>query len=216
MLTTIVMFSFTLIATVAVGIPLAARMAQAHVWKRTALPEMPSDRDQYERMRFEPVDFGPDLIQWPSEIERESFAVAEPPWPSASWNDEHFGRYSGSAMSPQSTDEAKPRRTQNEAQKALKPKERRRQAPPKEQQRPAQQQQRAEAPRPEPQARPEPQRPATRPPPAPAGRGQLPDSAEVERMVAEMGLAGTVQHLMKTQGWDFKTAAGWLGRARKG
>ena len=44
----------------------------------------------------------------------------------------------------------------------------------------------------------------------------LPNREQVERMVAEMGLAGTVQHLMRTQGWDFKTAAGWLGRIRRG
>jgi hypothetical protein len=34
-------------------------------------------------------------------------------------------------------------------------------------------------------------------------------------MIEELGLAGTVQHLMRTNGWDFKTAAAWLARARK-
>ena len=45
---------------------------------------------------------------------------------------------------------------------------------------------------------------------------KVPPPAELERLVANVGLAGTVQEIMKRTGWDFKTAAQYLAKARRG
>jgi hypothetical protein len=44
----------------------------------------------------------------------------------------------------------------------------------------------------------------------------VPKPAEIERLVAEHGLASAVQHIMARTGWDFRTAAQYLARARRG
>jgi hypothetical protein len=41
-----------------------------------------------------------------------------------------------------------------------------------------------------------------------------PDRDQVERLVAEVGLAGTVQAIIDRTGWDFRQAAQYLARIR--
>lgn len=59
-----------------------------------------------------------------------------------------------------------------------------------------------------------PQAPA-RPQPVGGGNGP-PTRDEIERLVASEGLAGTVQHIMRRTGWDFRKAAQYLARTRAG
>jgi len=200
--------------TLALGIPIATRLARVQVWRRPAIADVVGERGGHHGRLFEPVDFGPVKMKWPSEIPREGHGVPEPPWPSAGWDDEHFGRKGLSAeqLRARSQDAAvvkptpQPRKASHNPvdpvpkrkPKRKKTKERKRQAPPSE---------------PSPQPEPE----YVIPPAAESGgAADLPDKWAVEEMVSELGLAGTVQHLMRTQGWDFKTAAGWLGRIRRG
>lgn len=215
MLGALAAFVAALVVTTLVGIPMATKLATVHVWKRPAIPDMPGERTSFERAFFEPVDFGPDLVKWPSEVPRETTSMPEPPWPSAHWDDEHFGRYGDKVPRPAPTrrddDAAEVRQAEKKPQKQSKKQQ--------QQQKPAQQQQRLESRRPPP-AQPAPQQPPPQPAPEAPRQQQrsanaLPDAAQVEKMVSELGLAGTVQHLMQTQGWDFKTAAAWLGRARR-
>lgn len=225
----LVAFGFGLVLTSAVGVPLIARLAQAHVWRRSARPDARDKQVFTAKSMFEPVDFGPDLMRWPSEIERPDTNVPAPQWPSASWDDPHFGKAARALASQQGAQEAG-RAADRAARQAAKPAPRTapakprpaaRQAPPQQAEKPAREAAR-EAPKPAreaPKAKPAAQKPAPRPqpPPEPARQaGGLPDRAAVEQMVSELGLAGTVQHLMRTQGWDFKEAAGWLARVRKG
>ncbi len=259
----VLIFLVTLVVGTLVGIPLATRLARVHVWKRTALPEMPGDREVYRRVRFEPVDFGEDNMQWPSEVSREQHGIPERPWPSEGWDDPHFGK--GAKESRERAAEiaavrekgrverveqrAAETAQRNQAKRAADPPTRRPQRSPQERVQKSKKRsaQKTRRPRPAPRvqqaqesmddewfdetpARPaQPAQPAKPPArkPAPAakkaaparessGGDGLPDRATVERMVAEMGLAGAVQQLMRTQGWDFKTAAAWLGRVRRG
>jgi hypothetical protein len=257
----VLVFLFTVVLGTLVGIPLATRLARVHVWKRTALPDMPTEREVYRRVRFEPVDFGEDNMRWPSEVTRESHGIPERPWPSQSWDDPHFGqgaKASRERAAHMAAEREKDRQqrvrdrdaenaernrraqtlTQQQASQAasssrspadrVKQARKRRPRPaPRVQQQPAVEDEwfESEAPeqrRPEPQRQPERRRAKPKPKPKPQAPAQssggdgLPDRAAVEKMVAEMGLAGAVQQLMKTQGWDFKTAAAWLGRVRRG
>ena len=45
--------------------------------------------------------------------------------------------------------------------------------------------------------------------------GQPPSLDELQALVSELGLAGTVQEIMGQTGWDFKKAAHYLAQARK-
>lgn len=55
-----------------------------------------------------------------------------------------------------------------------------------------------------------------RAPAASQAMANVPSAAELEQLVAQVGLAGTVQKIMERTGWDFKTAAQHLARARRG
>lgn len=186
--------------TVVLGVPLATKLAQVHVWRRTALPVGDRDSVEYERLfPFEPLDLGPDTMQWPSEVTRESHAMPLARWPSESWDDAHFGKGAPIevAEAPPASARPKPKQAQKtSARKAAKSKLARSKPVPK----------------PQPSARPKPPRPA----PTSSGDDGLPQRAAVEAMIAELGLAGTVQALMRSQQWDFKQAASWLARIRKG
>lgn len=180
--------------TVVLGVPLATRLARAHVWRRTALPTGEGSRDQYERLfPFEPLDLGPDTMRWPSEVTRESHAMPLARWPSESWDDTHFGKGAPAAVA------ALPVKTKPKPKPAKKAKARKIQKP-----------------KFIPESQPAAKAKAPRPAPTSSGGGGLPDRAAVETMIADLGLAGTVQALMRSQGWDFKQAASWLARIRKG
>lgn len=211
----LVAFGFGLVLTSAVGVPLIARLAQAHVWRRSARPDAPDKQVFVGTSRFEPVDFGPDVMRWPSEVERRNTNIPDPPWPSATWDDPHFGKAARAMATHQVAQEAD-READRVARHAAKPAQK---ARPARQEAPVQPAQ-ARAPKPAREAPPAkakaaPKKPQPQQSPPPQAGG-LPSRGEVEAMVSELGLAGTVQHLMRTQGWDFKEAAGWLARVRKG
>ncbi|MCA9494695.1 MAG: hypothetical protein KC621_32425 [Myxococcales bacterium] len=118
---------------------------------------------------------------------------------------------------------AKPQTAQKPAQKAVTQQQRataqQRLAA---QQRAAQQRPPTQRPAAQPQARkPAPAaKPATKPAqraaPRAAGGSGVPDKAELEAMVAQIGLAATVQKIMERTGWDFRQAAQHLARIRQG
>ena len=208
--------------TALVGIPMAVRLAQVQVWRRPAVADAREKHAQAARTRFEPVDFGPDLIKWPSEMARPVTNIPDPPWPSAGWDDPHFGKaaraFAAAQPAPvvpaQRSTPKKAARPQASSESEIKPK----QAPQKQAQpkpKPVQQKQAQPKPRPAPQPEPEVAKVRFETQEAAPQAGQS-DKARVEAMVAELGLAGTVQHLMKVNDWDFKTAAGWLAKMRKG
>ncbi|MCB9687012.1 MAG: hypothetical protein H6738_22050 [Alphaproteobacteria bacterium] len=87
-------------------------------------------------------------------------------------------------------------------------------AQPKPQQRP--QQPTATKPVPKPAARPATPKAAPKAAPRPASAAGVPDKAELEAMVAQIGLAATVQKIMERTGWDFRQAAQHLARIRQG
>ena len=63
--------------------------------------------------------------------------------------------------------------------------------------------------------RPQPRAQAPKASTRPVAEG-APERAELEALVAEQGLAGTVQVIMRRTGWDFRQAAQYLARVRAG
>jgi hypothetical protein len=219
----LVAFGVGLLLTAALGIPLAARLAQAQVWRRSAPRDGVSSRPAFAgRALFEPVDFGPDLMKWPSEIPRLDTRVPEPAWPSAHWDDPHFGKAARAHAKTAPVDDGRSGRP-NHKPHAERPARPARPAPENpEAQPPKQSAQKPAAPKSAPRkakrAPPDaPPAPIDVAPPAPpaAGADGLPGPDQLEAMIGELGLAGTVQALMRQHGWDFKQAAGWLARSRK-
>lgn len=225
MLTSVVAGGLGALLTIAIGSPLATRLANAHVWRRSAPADQFRERVEVAVRNFEPLDFGEDLMKWPSEQDRAVAPFPEPAWPSENWDDADFGRGAGRRAEEiveknaarQEQDTA--RRERRADTKAGRPERRhvrpepRPTSPPKAAQRPTS------------QARPPAKRPPVQrappsvkkqaSPPATKGGSAPPTKAELEGMIQSLGLAGTVQHLMRDNGWDFKTAAAWLARARK-
>lgn len=220
MLLSIALGALGALITVGVGVPLAVRLSRVHVWRRTAPADAFRERTVMAKRNFEPLDFGPVLMQWPSENPRPRLAFPEAPWPSESWDDPAFGRPPSQRADPSPVEAA----SQVQPQKPAKKKQKAKQHKVRKQTRQKQAAQQKAAPAPQ-QRRPRapvdrsPPRQPPRAPrkqasaPKPAGR---PDRAELERMIDSLGLAGTVQHLMQENGWDFKTAATWLARTRQG
>ncbi len=196
MVVELLMFFGALVPTLLVGVPLALAMSRpgslrAHPSRGSHVP-----RPKVEVARaFEPLDLGPDPVHWPSERAWPTSTIRSPDWPSASWNDEHFGR-AGKKHAPPvepAPEAAEPRRGVR---------------------RPAR--------------RPTPELVVfeTAPPPAPVLVNEIgspvglpntmaPDREEIERLIDELGLAGTVQRIIDRTGWDFRKAAQHLARSRQ-
>jgi len=159
------------------------------------------ERREITTRTFEPIDFGPMLMKWPSEMGRVEKGVPEPDWPSQSWNDTHFGQWwrdrDGDAVSTSRRERAQPVTSERVAtpRPAKKRPQRQRQTPPpqavRQQSRPAQ-----------------PRKSNT----SPSG---LPEPAVLKRMVDKNGLAHTVQFIMQKTGWDFRESAQFLAKIRR-
>lgn len=268
-LAALVFGGFASVVTMAVGGPLAAKLSRVHIWKRTAPRDTEQRRELIVTRNFEPLDFGPVTMLWPSESARFIPSFPVPPWPSENWTDPDFGR--GKAAAQAATQRAREEREQEQrrneeraarrqaqeeaasAQRRVREKReearqqpqpvrqnaRQQQAAREQQQREVlarqqqvareqalRQQQEARKARPSPQervqqatSRPDVQQAQQRLAQAQkrmnSAAAGMPSKAEVESMIQSLGLAGTVQHLMRENGWDFKTAAAWLAKARK-
>lgn len=240
------------VVTVAIGAPLAAKLARVHIWSKTAPRDQEERRQVAVSRNFEPLDFGPDTMLWPSESERMIPSFPVPPWPSENWTDPDFGR--GKAAAQAATQRARDereseirrqqqraeRRAADEAaaeqqrlakQQRQAEQQRRHAAQQQRQQRSAQEsrqqhtqqaQQKRQAQQARPKKKPTPQqrvkkaaKAARQAASAAPSAGNMPGRQEIEAMIESLGLAGTVQHLMRENNWDFKTAAAWLAKARK-
>jgi len=184
--------------------PTAARRLEPHRWRPGATTEASARERWTHQSAFEPLDLGPDPVQWPSEraAEREETGPAVPDWPSMSWDDEHFGTHWNRQPSlPQATTAADAA-TPDQAARRGRPRSgsprsaaneeaiRRNQAGPP----PA----------------------AAQPPAVTQPSSGAPSREEIEELIGQVGLAGTVQAIMERTGWDFRRAATFLARARKG
>jgi hypothetical protein len=82
------------IATAVIGTPIASTLARPASFRKTEGTGTQSKRSRTDVVRpFEPLDLGPDPVQWPSERPwslHSTLKSAE--WPSKAWDDEHFGR----------------------------------------------------------------------------------------------------------------------------
>ena len=119
-------------------------------------------------------------MKWPSEGAWPAPTIRQPDWPSASWTDEHFGKAGRAARAALAVPPQQHAPVQAHAE--LQRQKRRKAEPP--------------------------------PPPVlhiedvPADGPPTRD--EVERLIAKVGLAGTVQTIMDRTEWDFREAAQYL------
>lgn len=255
-----------LAVTVGVGTPVAVYLAQPHRWRSSPERDPTPQRRRLEiSTAFTPLDLGPDPVRWPSERAWATSPIADPQWPSLSWEDEHFGSHwrkhehkppadggfhtlaaSGAhdetprrapsrpaVERPPSRPMPAPSAAEVESQRASAIEQRRRQqqsataeaARQKQQQIALEQARRNAAARAAQSAA-----PASKPAPAPApanptaataapassrASAEPMSRAEVEDLMARVGLAGTVQAIMDRTGWDFRQAAQHLARVRQ-
>lgn len=85
-------FAMTAVMTVIIGGPVAARLARITIFAAPSHVDPQGARQAQHITVFQPVDFGPDLMIWPSEHPRPDAGRPQPPWPSAKWDDPHFGK----------------------------------------------------------------------------------------------------------------------------
>jgi hypothetical protein len=179
-------FLAALVPTVLVGVPVALALARPGRLMRRP-PERTRHVPRAPRLEaaraFAPLDLGPDPVKWPSEGAWSTPTIRQPDWPSASWNDEHFGKAGRAARAALAVPAVQPAPVQPHS---------------------------------------EPQRPKRRKPLPPppvhliedAPPHGPPDRDEVERLIAKVGLAGTVQNIMDRTEWDFRQAAQYLAKIR--
>ncbi len=234
---------FTLLLTASMLGPVALRFARPQIWSRTAGASGANPHTHgVVQPSFEPLDLGPDPVRWPSENPWPATARPELPWPSTTWNDPHFGQHwrthgegGASDAAFEAAQQARrtravERRNQDEAERTQRSKQKAKPKPQIEQvaQPPLRQKARNEvqriqkrAQKAQHQVRESVGRAAAAAvdevlPGASSTMAQIPSPPELEQMVAQIGLAGTVQEIMKRTGWDFKTAAQHLAKARRG
>lgn len=197
-----------LVATVAIGGPMAARMARPHLFKSAARRDATGRERATHQPAFTPMDLGPDPMKWPSARPwGEDRATPSQEWPSKSWDDEHYGAHwrDGSYSDPDDAgfhvmaDRRSPRRPGRRSRVATKAV-------------PAQAETPVAAPAPVESVAPNTTvAPASTTLPA----RQPPGQAEIEALISQLGLAGTVQVIMQRTGWDFRKAAHFLAKTRQ-
>lgn len=191
---------------VAAGLPMIGRLVEPARWgPRYPVPERTrsGSRAADVKRSFRPLDLGPDPVRWPSEIARPDLGPELPDWPSHHWDDPHFGERARKARRAEAHRAAEAaHRRQDPSRSTPEPSE------PAEA-RPA----RGEAPSP--------------PPGLPRSasdllvlfdrelRDEVPGLDEIEHLMAQHGLAGTVKVIMDRTGWDFRQAAQHLARVRR-
>jgi len=207
------------VATLVIGGPLTRALAEPDELRaRTRKPRSETRDRRVVTVGFTPLDLGADPMQWPSERPWPP-GMPTAPWPSQTWDDEHFGSFwrganpppaedapqssaprPSAAVAPPTTPPVRPRQdpTPRSPERAA----RRRSSLRRPTERPTNGQAPSPSPRtPDSQAR----LPATKPPPR----------EELEQLIATVGLAGTVQQIMQRTGWDFRKAAHYLARVRQ-
>ncbi len=74
------------------ALPVVGMLTDPANWKPSAPPSPEPQRAAFPVGKgFKPLDLGPDLTRWPSETPWTHSPAPEPPWPSHTWNDPHFG-----------------------------------------------------------------------------------------------------------------------------
>lgn len=202
------------------GLPFVARLARPHGWRST-YPETDMERrDHWQEVGFEPLNFGPDVMRWPSETPWTLTTPKEVLWPSQTWNDTHFGQHWNRERAPKQAIPV----LEEEVSRPVGAKSV--QDPPPDAER--QKQMRAAIKRAADVAQSKAEGVAEQAKQAVYEQVEqrvesatgvqldaIPKPAELERLVGEVGLAGTVQIIMKRTNWDFRTAAQYLAKARR-
>ncbi len=221
-----------LVGTFVLGAPVAVALARPHKWLKTTQ----SNARERERLDIEtgftPLDFGPDIMRWPSERAWPESDSVSLDWPSKKWDDEHFGAHwrEGHEEVEDLGFHAMIGRDPSMGKTSKVSSAPRRQAPAPAERRTAPRRPVGASPRPDgsPQSEdPTPVRPQRGPGSAPrdqvviapsrgAAEPEAPTKAQLEALVAEVGLAGTVKGIMDQTGWDFRRAAHYLARMRQG
>lgn len=201
---------------VAAGFPAIERLVEPARWgPRYPVPDRPDqgNRATVARRGFQPLDLGPDPVSWPSETSRPDTSRPLPDWPSARWDDPHFGKKAREARSEQQRSETRRQATPPPSGTPSRPP---READPRA---PLTLEQAALAQTADFLRRALEQVSGTPNPPVagvhePALRN-LPDLVEIERLVAQHGLAGTVKAVMDRTGLDFRDAARHIAQVRR-
>ncbi len=229
------------VIAVALGARVASRVIQPFVFREPRRADIRAIRSKGQQGGgFEPLDLGEDPMQWPSAREWPSSGKLSQEWPSRSWDDEHFGTHwerstatavedAGFHAMAQRRTEASPERVvRRESARAARSEAARREGEGSLRTGAAQSRDDARARavsartsgvrRAEPAPRAAPPAPSAGPSSAAAATvdAEAPSRAELEDRIARVGLAGTVEHIMKRTGWDFRKAAHYLAKTRQG
>lgn len=203
----VVLFLGALVPTLVVGIPVALALSRSGGLRPHAARERHVPRARVEVGRaYEPLDLGPDPVHWPSERAWATSGIAVPDWPSASWTDEHFGSGARKAREALQADRGfhmmavrnhppstpPPVRAVEHRQQVVAPVVHARRALAREVQH------------------------VVASVVEHVEHHGPPNRAEIEELIAGVGLAGTVQSIMDRTGWDFRQAAQHLARIRSG
>ena len=200
------------ITTVAIGGPMVSALVRPHVFRRPSPRDTSSRRERgAQPPAFTPLDLGEDPVQWPSAKPWSgSSSRPDPDWPSRHWDDEHFGAHWRDGRAVETRDMGFHAMAKRSYDATLDPAEALRRN-----ERAMTEGRGDKAPHP---ARRE-KKGATKSNPnsdrveLPAPRA--PTREELERRIAEVGLAETVQEIMQRMGWDFRKAAQYLGNTRR-
>ncbi|MEN0064502.1 MAG: hypothetical protein AAGA48_20305 [Myxococcota bacterium] len=197
------------VGTIVIGAPFTRALAEPAAWRSRDRKDRGPSRDRPSvTVGFTPLDLGEDPMSWPSERPWPP-GLKSPPWPSQTWDDEHFGSFwRGENAPPADTAEPAPPR------RASPPRVRRtREATPPRKLRRATTRPEDSPPEPVAHRAPSPSPRTSEPPALPAVTP--PPRVELEQLIATIGLAGTVQSIMQRTGWDFRKAAHYLARIRQ-
>lgn len=221
----------TLFAVFLMGIPLLLLVGGKRRWRAYAKLDTRAVPRSYDAPpAFTPLEMDPFRLRWPSEIQRVTTNIPDPPWPSETWDDEYFGAEARRDVQKMKDMAARIDQTrQEQKEKELKRLENERQrraqraAEQKAQQEASEEQffkkTKRESSRDRELVQYEERRQPERSQPGQTRRNEprpqadnLPDPQDIARMVRNVGLAGAVDELRGQTGWDFRTAAQHLAK----
>ncbi|MBX2797986.1 MAG: hypothetical protein KTR31_09965 [Myxococcales bacterium] len=209
-----------LVTTVAIGAPLATSMVQPHLFGTRKRQSAEGHRERRAQVvAFTPLDLGEDPMRWPSAHPWPNRMSIGQSWPSKEWEDEHFGAHWRDGRMVETDDagfhamagrrfDSSVREEDEEASRASYLEAAK-----------AQQEALAVASQQQPtnKAASQKREPVAQSlPTSLALTSQPPPREQLEAMIAEVGLADTVQVIMEQTGWDFRKAAQYLARVRQG
>lgn len=213
----IVLILGSLIAALLMGAAVLGAVSGERKWRGFARPDSAGARAiDTSAAAFEPLQMEPFTLTWPSEVERPTTSIPEPPWPSETWDDEYFGvrsradvqrvrdasiraeeqrdrAYRAESMRQQDHEkkrrqERSDERTQQAARPAKAKKRKQQHAPKPAEQRVVEEQFFGSA------------------------SGANPTPQEIAALVRQHGLAGAVEQIRARTGWDFREAAQYLAQ----